>query len=131
MLPVGIRHFCASSMLTISYFPFLFFFSIPVNTHSDDTCQNELDRTVCAIVEECDDQIELENILDQSLGDENIFFIETSPKTVISSREACALESAARNSDLNVVMVRVGRILDIKDNTTCQIFKRCVFSFNI
>ena len=75
---------------------------------------------------ECDGKIELQDIQDVTLGDDNIFFIESSPKEVLSSREGCALESAARNSGLMVVMVRVGRSLDLRDNTTCQLYYRHV-----
>ena len=75
---------------------------------------------------ECDGKIELQDIQDVTLGEDNIFFIESSPKEVLSSREGCALESAARNSGLMVVMVRVGRSLDLRDNTTCQIYSRHV-----
>ena len=73
---------------------------------------------------DCGKKIELQNIENVSLGEDNIFFIESSPKEVLSSRESCALESAARNSGLRVVMVRVGRVLDLTDNTTCQIYSR-------
>ena len=45
----------------------------------------------------CDKHIKLKNIDDVNIGDESsIFFIESSPKDVLTSREACALESAAR-----------------------------------
>ena len=45
----------------------------------------------------CDKHIKLKNIDDVNIEDESsIFFIESSPKDVLTSREACALESAAR-----------------------------------
>ena len=72
----------------------------------------------------CGKKIQLFNIQDFDIGKNNIFFIETSPKENLTSREACALESAARNSELIVHMVRVSPFLDLKDNTTCEIYKR-------
>ena len=72
-------------------------------------------------------RVKLDNLVQQDLGDlgeDNIFMIESSPKETLTSREGCALESAARNSGLGVVMVRVGEMLDLGDNTTCQIYTR-------
>ena len=71
--------------------------------------------------------MELADLAAVELGEDCIFFIESSPKEVLSSREACALESAARNSELRVVMVRLGRSLDLADNTTCQVYTRYIF----
>ena len=72
----------------------------------------------------CDSKIQLTNIEDHQIDENSIFFIESSPKEILSSREACALESASRNSELKVIMVRVSPTLDLTDNTTCQIFSR-------
>ena len=72
----------------------------------------------------CEGKVELADLAAVELGEDCIFFIESSPKEVLSSREACALESAARNSELRVVMVRLGRGLDLADNTTCQVYNR-------
>ena len=72
----------------------------------------------------CDNMVRLPNIMDIEIGVENLFFIETSLKQTLSSREACALESAAKNSELSVYMVRFLPTLDLTDNTTCQIFER-------
>ena len=77
----------------------------------------------------CEGKVELEELAAVELGEDCIFFIESSPKEVLSSREACALESAARNSELRVVMVRLGRSLDLADNTTCQVYNRWIFLF--
>ena len=71
-------------------------------------------------------KLDLEDIEKVNIGENNIFFIESSPKEVLSSREGCALESASRNSELHVIMVRVGKTLDLTDNTTCQIYTRSV-----
>ena len=73
-------------------------------------------------------RVRLENLPEQDLGEDRIFMIESSPKEVLSSREGCALESAARNSGLGVVMVRVGQLLDLRDNTTCQLYTRSQYS---
>jgi len=90
----------------------------------EESCLNGADGGFCLSREACDGKVELENILDKEIGEDNIFLIETSEKEVISPREACALESAARNSGLSVVMVRVGKVLDKSDNTTCQVLDR-------
>ena len=78
----------------------------------------------CSRSEECEGKVELDSILDNDVGEDNIFFIETSPKEVITPREACSLESAARNSGLHVIMVRAAKVLDKADNTTCQMLNR-------
>ena len=44
----------------------------------------------------CEGHIELADILDEDVGEDNIFFIETSEKNTITPRESCGLESAAR-----------------------------------
>ena len=88
--------------------------------HSDS---QRIDDTDCG----ARDKVNLPYLLEQDLGhlrEDNIFMIESSPKETLSSREGCALESAARNSELGVVMVRVGEMLDLGDNTTCQLYTR-------
>ena len=90
----------------------------------EESCLNEVVGEYCASSEACEGKVELADILDQDVGEDNIFFIETSPKEVITPREACSLESAARNSGLHVVLVRAGKVLDKSDNTTCQILNR-------
>ena len=105
-----------------------------ISQHSQDTCDAESNVKCEGNVgtrKDCDRKIELQNIEDVSLGEDNIFFIESSPKELLSSRESCALESAARNSGLGVVMVRVGRMLDLRDNTTCQIYSRYTRADNL
>ena len=90
----------------------------------EESCLNEVDGEYCSSSEACEGKVELADILDQEVGEDNIFFIETSEKEVITPREACSIESAARNSDLSVVMVRAGKVLDKSDNTTCQMINR-------
>jgi len=90
----------------------------------EEDCLGGVDGEYCSRSEECEGKVELDNILDNDVGEDNIFFIETSPKEVITPREACSLESAARNSGLHVIMVRAAKVLDKADNTTCQILNR-------
>ena len=100
----------------------------------EEKCLNEVDVEYCGKRELCEGKIELQDILTQDIGEDNIFFIETSPKEVITPREACSLESAAGNSGLHVVMVRTGKVLDMSDNTTCHIvnmFKEDISIYNI
>lgn len=94
-----------------------------------DSCLNELEgEEVCRAGERsvlspsCEGKVELKDIQELELGKDNIFFVETSPKEVITPREGCAVESAVRNSGLSVVVVRVGQELDLSDNTTCQVY---------
>ena len=88
-----------------------------------DSCEKD-NEFQCDVPDICSTKIKLDDIEDHEIGEDNIFMIESSPKETLSSREACALESAARNSELQVVMVRVGQLLDLQDNTTCQLYSR-------
>ena len=97
----------------------------------EESCLNGVDGEYCSRSEACEGKVELTNILDKEVGEDNIFFIETSPKEVITPREACSLESAARNSGLHVIMVRAAKVLDRADNTTCQILNRLKTSVSL
>ena len=99
------------------------FFITGVLGDSVDSCEKD-SEIQCEVPDICNTKITLEDIEDHEIGEDNIFMIESSPKETLSSREACALESAARNSELEVVMVRVGPVLDLQDNTTCQLYSR-------
>ena len=90
-----------------------------------DSCEKD-NEFQCDVPDICSTKIKLDDIEDHEIGEDNIFMIESSPKETLSSREACALESAARNSELQVVMVRVGQLLDLQDNTTCQLYSRYI-----
>jgi len=124
-------------MATITYFIWLYIISSTSGAHGEnieESCLNEVDGEYCVRRELCKGKVELQDILDQDIGEDNIFFIETSPKEVITPREACSLESAAGNSGLHVVMVRTGKALDMSDNTTCHIvnmFKDSISIYNI
>ena len=41
-------------------------------------------------------KVELADILEEDVGEDNIFFLETSEKKTITPRESCGIESAAR-----------------------------------
>merc|ERR1719244_1638252 len=49
--------------------------------------------------------------------------IETSGRSILKSRQACAVESAARRSGLPVHIILTSSILNLEDNTTCQLYK--------
>ena len=46
--------------------------------------------------EACMGKVELADILEEDVGEDNIFFLETSEKKTITPRESCGIESAAR-----------------------------------
>jgi len=84
--------------------------------HEFETCTVSLGSVPC------EGKVKLINLDSLELGEDNIFFVETSEKEVVTPREGCALESSARNSGLSVVMVRAGTHLDLTDNTTCSLY---------
>ena len=51
-----------------------------------------------------------------------LLMIETSSSATISPRQACAVESGARQGGLEVNMVMTSPLLDLSDNTTCYIY---------
>ena len=109
---VFILGFQAASCVTIS-----------LTGDSAGSCEKD-NEIQCEVPDICNRKIMLDDIEDHEISEDNIFMIESSPKETLSSREACALESAARNSELQVVMVRVGQVLDLHHNTTCQLYSR-------
>ena len=100
--------------------------TISVTGDSLDSCEKD-NEIQCEVPKICNTKLKLDDIEDHEIGEDNIFMIESSPKETLSSRESCALESAARNSELQVIMVRVGQLLDLQDNTTCQLYSRYKF----
>lgn len=59
---------------------------------------------------------------DQALiGKNKIFFLETSGRPSFNPRQGCAIESAARVSGLDVVVMVKNDYLDLEDNVTCQL----------
>ena len=51
----------------------------------------------------------------------SVIMVETSGRPRLSPRQACAAESAARRSGLQVTLVMVSSQLDLADNTTCHL----------
>ena len=52
-----------------------------------------------------------------------MFFLETSGRSWLTPREACALESAVTSSHLRVNIIFLAEFVDLYDNSTCAIFK--------
>ena len=60
---------------------------------------------------------------DQISSIENgLFMMETSGRGTLNPRQACAVESAAMRSGLVVHLVMFSTHLDLRENTTCQLF---------
>ena len=76
---------------------------------------------------ERDNLLELDDLesVESSLIEDNkkIFFIETSDKKYFTPREACAVESASRMSNLNVYFLRRSSTLSLQFNATCQLYQ--------
>ena len=53
-----------------------------------------------------------------------LFMIESSGKATLNARQACAVESAALKSGLDVVLILTSAYLDVRENTTCQLYMR-------
>ena len=51
-----------------------------------------------------------------------LLMLETSTRATLSPRQACAVESGARQSGLGVNMVMTSPVLDLTDNTTCYLY---------
>ena len=48
--------------------------------------------------------------------------IESSGRPTVNARQACAVESAAIKSGFPVVLIMTSLYLDLRDNTTCQLY---------
>ena len=71
--------------------------SIPTlkqNDHIQKNCSATKDPR--STNEACMGKVELADILEEDVGEDNIFFLETSEKKTITPRESCGIESAAR-----------------------------------
>ena len=65
----------------------------------------------------------LQYITDQISSIENgLFMLETSGRGTLNTRQACAVESAAMRSGLVVHLVMLSTHLDLRENTTCQLY---------
>ena len=56
--------------------------------------------------------------------DSALFMIEASGRPTLNARQACAVESALKESGFNVVLILTSTYLDLRDNTTCQLYMR-------
>lgn len=54
----------------------------------------------------------------------NLFFLETSGRPTLNLRQACAIESAARMSEMDVIVAIKNETLSLNNNITCQLIKR-------
>ena len=54
--------------------------------------------------------------------DNALFMMETSGRSQLTARQACGVESAARKSGLAVHLILFSPLLDLTDNTTCQLY---------
>ena len=93
----------------------------------DPECSNSVSADSCPATPpgpgwSCGGEVSLPPVLFSALGEDCVFFLETSTRRQLSPREGCALESAVRNSGLRVVMLRLADSLDLADNTTCHIY---------
>ena len=60
---------------------------------------------------------------DQVSSIENgLFMMETSGRGTLNTRQACGVESAAMRSGLSVHLLMFSSQLDLRDNTTCQLY---------
>ena len=60
---------------------------------------------------------------DQVSSVENgLFMMETSGRGTLNSRQACGVESAAMRSGLSVHLLLFSSELNLRDNTTCQLY---------
>ena len=88
----------------------------------EEGCGNAPASTSSCPVARCEGEVALGRLEEEELGEDCVFMLETSDRRVVTPRVACALESAASNSGLRVVMLRVGATLDLADNTTCHLY---------
>ena len=89
----------------------------------------------------CDIPVKLQNIADLSSIEYGVFMMETSGfhplilmikisihcidkgRGKLGSRQACAVESAAKRSGLPVHVIIFSPVLHLRDNTTCELYK--------
>ena len=73
----------------------------------------------------CEKKLTLQNYNFETYGsiEKAMFFLETSGRSWLTPREACALESAAASSNLKVNIIFLSDFVDLYDNSTCSIMK--------
>jgi len=74
--------------------------------------------------QECEKPVLLKSIRIGQTFDYPLFMIESSGRPTLDARQACAVESAVLKSGFNVVLILTSPFLDLRDNTTCQIYMR-------
>lgn len=72
---------------------------------------------------DCNFEVTLPNIGDMESLEFGVIMAETAGKSRLKSRQACAVESAARRSGLPVYIIMTSPVLTLKDNTTCQLYR--------
>lgn len=81
-------------------------------------------RTAQTYGPQCDRTVQLDYIdsLSPDSISRSVFLLETSGREILTSRQACSVESSAVRSGLKVVVVLTGRHLDLRENVTCHLY---------
>jgi len=79
-------------------------------------------RSLQSYGEQCQQPVELPSIDHISSIENGLFMMETSGRGTLSPRYACSVESAAMRSGLVVHLVMFSSQLDLRENTTCQLY---------
>ena len=74
-------------------------------------------------VRTCEGNLTLRRYEDTFQGGNKLFFLETSGRPHFNPRQACAIESAARNSGLEILVLIRSDFLNLRDNIACQLYK--------
>ena len=72
---------------------------------------------------DCDNPLVLPSLDTLSSIPGGLFMLETSGRDRLTGRQACAVESAAARSELQVYVILVSRSLSLRDNTTCSLVR--------
>ena len=62
-------------------------------------------------------------VVDNFRNASQLYFLETSGKSYLDPRSACAIESAAVNTNLEVVVVLTSSLLSLESLATCKLFR--------
>ena len=80
-------------------------------------------KTVQSFNNRCSKRVELRPFQITPAGSEaEMFFLETTGRSWLTPREACALESAAKFSQLRVNIIFTSPFMDTFDNATCYLY---------
>jgi len=72
---------------------------------------------------DCDRKLELQYFGPNQSVPGQIFFLETSGRSWLTPRQACTVESAAKFSGLVPLVLFSSPLLDLSDNSTCQLYQ--------